>query len=545
MKKWNLFYISFLSEKLSSMRKWNRAFHRCLFYILILGAFLSGCSGKQNGTVDSAEPISTKIAFDQHEIVTGTAKYQTVLTGFFLGGSIAELALVNINQKNDRLLRIYVFDNSNWVLKLNITLRPEILFVDVANINGHDRLIAYEHGRLYWIDPETATEHILVRATSNTPPPNEGIPHVDITRDVNGDTHDDFVVPNSDGFWVFTQMDDGTFADPVKIGPPTDVDILYRLDGYRHTPWDQSRIHQVDFNRDGQDDLMFWNGEHFEVYHQNADGLFASSAMTFTTDVAFDSDDLTTLAAPEGVRYRRKDHQPLGNLTGRVLHTVSDMNGDGVADLGVFSLKGGNLWHMHSSYEVHFGIPTQDGSTTFAPQISTSIASDGIPFGLLQQDFDSDGQVDIAITTINPNVFKAIGMIIDSLLTHSGSLAFEIYRMEEGTYPDKPNDVRKIRSRHPDKTATRTAFPPVLLADVSGDGCLDLLVGRSGKHLRIFKGDQGEELFSQRPKKIAVTMPTYEEYTWLANFNNDKKQDIIMYHTSESEPHRVTILISQ
>ncbi|MCY4401098.1 MAG: VCBS repeat-containing protein [Candidatus Poribacteria bacterium] len=541
----NLFCISYLYEKQGLTGKRIRYFLRSMFYILIIGVCLSGCSGKQNEASDSAMPMSTKIAFDHHEVVTGTADHQTVLTGFFLGNSIAELAVVNINQNNNRLLRIYVFDNSKWVSKLNITLRPEILFVDVANINGHDRLIAYEHGRLYWIDLETATEHILVNVSSDTPPPNEGIPHVDITRDVNGDVRDDLVVPNSDGFWVFIQMDDGTFANPIKIGPPTDVDILYRLDGYRHTPWDQSRIHQADYNRDGRSDLVFWNGEHFEVYHQNEKGLFSSNVTTFTTDVVFDSDDLTTLAAPEGVRYRRKDHQPLGNLTGRVLHTVSDMNGDGVADLGVFSLKGGNLWHMHSTYEVYFGIPTQDGSTTFASQVSTSIASDGIPFGLLQQDFDGDGQTDIAITTINPNVFKAIGMIIDSLLTHSGSLDFEIYRMEGGTYPDKPNDVRKIRSRHPDKTAIRTAFPPVLLGDVNGNERLDLLVGRSGKHLRIFRGVQGEELFSQRSKRIAVTMPTYEEYTWLANLNNDKKRDILMYHASSTEPNRLTILISQ
>ena len=534
MNKKNAFHLCFLSEKPKSVDKRTRCYQRTLFYILILCVSLSGCSSKPNEAVDPMVPTSTEFTFDQHEVVTGIAKHQTVLTGFFLGGTIAELAVVNINPNDDRLLQIYVYNNHTWVPKIDMTLRPEVLFVDVANIDGRDRLIAYEHGRLNWIDPKTATEHILVTVSSNTPPPNEGIPHVDITRDVNGDARDDLVVPDSDGFWVFTQTADGTFADPVKIGPPTNVNRLYRVDGYQHTPWNRSRIHEMDYNRDGLIDLVFWNGEPFEVYRQNEHGLFSSVATTFTTDVVFDSDEIDLLAAPEGVRYRRKDHQPFGNLAGRVLHTLTDMNGDGVADLGVFSLKGGNLWHMHSTYEVHFGTPTPDGGTAFAPQVSTSIASDSIPFGLLQEDFDGDGQVDIAVTTINPDILNAIGMLIDSFLTHSGSLDFETYRMDNSTYPDKPNDVRKIRSRHPDKTATRTAFPPVLIGDVSGDGRLDMLVGRSGKNLRIYRRLPGYDLFTQRSQRVAVTMPTYEEYTWLADLNKDKKRDVLMYHTSST-----------
>ena len=44
-------------------------------------------------------------------------------------------------------------------------LHPEVSFVDVANIDGRDRLIAYEPGRLNWFDPESATERELVAVT--------------------------------------------------------------------------------------------------------------------------------------------------------------------------------------------------------------------------------------------------------------------------------------------------------------------------------------------------------------------------------------------
>ena len=109
---------------------------------LVLGVFLSGCSGLLGKEADPMPRASTEFTFDQYEIVTDVAKHQTVLTGFLLGGTIAELAVVNINDHDDRRLRIYAFDDGALGRRTLIaTLRREVLFVDVANINGRDRLI--------------------------------------------------------------------------------------------------------------------------------------------------------------------------------------------------------------------------------------------------------------------------------------------------------------------------------------------------------------------------------------------------------------------
>ena len=264
------------------------------------------------------------------------------LTGFFLGGAMAELAVINFEEKGQRQLRLYALNGDTWSSKLNAALRPKVKFVDVAKIGGRDRLVSYERGRLNWFDPSSKREHLLVAVTSNFDPPRSSeIPHVDITHDVNGDNLDDLLVPCSDGFRVFVQKTNGTFTDPLTVGPAFDMNNVYLTEGYRYDPWSQSRIHQADYNRDGRHDLVYWNSDHFKVHLQNRDGLFARVPKTFTTEVAFDSDDLSTLAAPQGVRYRRKDHQPAGAMTGRVLHAMKDLNGDRIADLGVFELKGG------------------------------------------------------------------------------------------------------------------------------------------------------------------------------------------------------------
>ena len=536
MKKRNPFHKRLLS-----------AARRSLFSTLVFGVFLSSCSGRSNEVIaPTMMPASTEFTFEQYEVKTGIAKHQTVLTGFLLGGNLAELAVVNIDENNDRHLHIYAFGNNTWTLRLNTMLRPEVLFVDVVNIGGRDRLITYKHGRLNWLDPESATEHTLVTVTSMIVPPDGNIPHVDITRDVNGDARDDLVMPDTDGFWVFIQTTDGVFADPVKLGSPTEVDRIYdRGDEYQYAPWNQSRIHEMDYNRDGRVDLAFWNGDHFVVHQQDKHGLFTSVATTFTTDVVFDTDDLASLAAPHGVRGRRKDHQPPGALTGKVLHALKDMNGDGIADLGVFSLKGGSLWRMHSAYEVHFGAPVPDGGILFTQDVGAALQVDGIPFGMAQSDFNGDKKIDMMFTTIKPRIFKAIGMIIGAVLTGSVSLDLECYRMEGDIYPNTPNVTGKIKSYPADKTNGRTTFSSVLIADVNGDRRSDLLVQQGPKELRIFMGVSGPELFARKPRKVAVTMPNDEKHTWLADFNKDDKQDLLMYHPSTTESNRATLLIAR
>ena len=522
--------------------------------------------------VEPPSPAAAEFTFEQYEVVIGSAERQAVLTGFLLGGAMAELAVVNIDENDDHRLRVYAFGDSTWAPLLDATLCPEVLFVDVANIGGRDRLIAYEPGRLNWFDPESATERTLVAVTANfNPPRSSEIPHVNVTRDVNGDERDDLVVPDVDGFWVIIQMSDGAFADPVKIGPSTDMSRIYGADGYRYDPWSQSRVHEIDYNRDGRSDLVFWNEDHFEVHLQDERGLFAPEAEIFTTDVAFDSDDLSSLAT--------------GDMTGRVLHSLTDLNGDGVTDLVVFSLQGRSISSKRSTYEVHLGAPTADGGTVFAPEVGATFQSDGsIQLGMDRHDFDRDGQVDLMLTTIDLDFLEgSLWKSIKGFMGDDIRLDLEFYHMEEGRYPDTPDAIRRIaldgvpshrepgsvsldivlRGATHERRKTQKSWPrafnsTLLIGDVTGDGLSDLLIGQHPRHLDIFVGMPGPDLFSQRPQDIAVAVPNDEEHTWLVDLNKDGKQDILMHHPFTlrdahgapkrppgTEPHRVTMLIAR
>ena len=566
MKKRNL------PQKCSlSAAECTKHFQRSLFSMLVFGAFLFGYSGVFGEEIEQITPVA-EFTFEQHEVVIGSAKRQTVLTGFLLDGDFAELAVVNVDENDNRRLRIYAFSDGTWALGLDTMLRPEVLFVDVANIGGHDRLVTYEQGRLNWFDPDAAAERALVAVTSNFKPPRScEIPHVDITQDVNADNRDDLVVPDADGFWVFIQVSDGAFAEKVKIGPPTEMERIRGADGYRYDPWSQSRIHEIDYNRDGRTDLVFWNEDHFEVHLQDERGLFTPKTKTFTTDVAFDSDRLSSLTA--------------GDMTGKVLHSLADLNGDGVADLVVFKLWGRDISSKHSSYEVHFGAPTSDGGTVFSRNVDIAFQSDErIQLGMNRHDFNNDGQIDLMITTIDIEFLK--GSLWKSIKGFMGDdiwLDLEFYQMEEGRYPDTPNTTRRIaldgvpshrepgwvpldivlqggthERRNTQKSYPRAFNTTLLTGDVTGDGRSDLLLADHPRIMVVFVGVPGPEMFAQRSQEVRGAIPNDEEYTWLVDLNKDGVQDLLMHHpftlrdahgapigSPGTEPHRVRVLIAR
>ncbi|RKU20612.1 hypothetical protein C6503_05615 [Candidatus Poribacteria bacterium] len=505
-------------------------------------------------------PTSTEFTFGQHEVVTGTAKHQTVLVGFFFGGDFAELAVVNTEKDKNRHLHIYAFSEGTWVPKFDAPLCPEVLFVDVANIGGWDRLITYKGGHLNWFDPASATERALVEITTNYKATGDGgIPYVDVSRDVNRDGLDDLVVPDIDGFWIATQLRDGSFTDPIKLGPPDpflDKIALDHTHSYREvgiTPltvhWYLSRLHQMDCDQDGRSDLVFWNADHFDVYRQDDQGVFSTVAETFTVDIPFDTDGAYSIAFDfKGENMFSLIFGFRKNTKRRVLHTFHDLNGDNVADLVIHSLEGRSLGKQRSLYEVHFGTPTLDG-IGFARDVGMTIRPRGTAGGLQPwgyssqwfQDLDGDGKTDILFKDVKTGL---TGMS-RAMFGKSIAIDIEFYRMEDDSPPDKPTTRRKIRPDLDIFETDRVFFPVVLLGDVNGDGRSDLLVGENWEELHVFFGVPGPELLARKPQKVAVAMPNDERNARLVDLNKDNKQDLLIHYPSTTNPHRMALLIAQ
>ena len=560
MKKQGLMRMSGrqVAGEVSQPRQQNSS-RKCCF-ILIFGVLLLSCSGRSNKVAAPMPPAPPEFAFERYEVETGAAKHQTILTGFLLGADYAELAVVKIDEDGNRHLHIYAFSGSAWVLRLDTKLRPEVLFVDVANIGGCDRLIMYEQGRLNWFDPDLGVERALVEVTTTYKATGEvGVPHLDITRDVNRDGLDDFVVPDIDGFWITTQLRDGSFAAPIKLGPPDpflDKVALDHKHSYREigiTPltihWYMSRLHQMDYDQDGRSDLVFWNADHFDVYRQDDRGMFSTVAETFTVDIPFDTDGAYSIAFDfSGEHTFALIFGFRENTKRRVLHMFQDLNGDGVADLVIHSLEGRSLAKQRSRYEVHFGTPTPDG-IVFARDVSMTLRPRGTAGGLLPwgyasqrlEDFDGDGHIDILFQNVKTGLF---GMS-RAMVGKSIAIDLEFYRMAGGISPDKPTTMRPVRPAIDIFEKERVLFPVVLLGDVNGDGRSDLLVGKHWEEMHVFLGIPGPDLFARKPQKVAVAMPNDERNARLVNMNKDNKKDLLVYYPSTTDPHRVVLLIAR
>lgn len=564
----------------------------------------------------ATQPAS--FAFDRYEIDIGPAVRQTVLTGYLLGGEVADLAVVSVEEDGGRRLRIYAFEGGSdedgsetseleekhaapeakgtWALRMDTRLRPGVTFVDVARIDGRDRLITGESGRLNVWDPDLGTEDELVSIATATAVPtatagfdtphNSEVPHVDVTRDVNGDGRIDLVVPGDSGFHVFVQLEGGTFTDslesdsfalPMVVGPPPNLDPILGADGYRFDPWSVSRIHEFDCNGDGRVDLVAWNGDHFEAHIQDGQGLFGPDPLTFTSDVRFDTDEVTSLAD--------------GEMTGRALHSFGDLNGDGIADMVVYVLEGARIKDKRSAYEVYFGARGVDGArgsgnpVRFAARPDVSVRTDNqIQLAMARRDLDGDGEGDLVVTSIEHkylegSLFKRIkGFIGDDVWLN---LAF--YQVRDGRIPDSPTATRRIQldgapsprepgwvplevvlqggkhARRRDREQYLRAFNKNLfIGDVSGDGRADLLIEWTHRELHAYVGVPGPDLFAEEPQKVATELPNDEEFAWMTDLNRDGRQDIVMHHPFTkrdahgapmelpgAEAHRVTLLIAR
>lgn len=518
----------------------------------LIGALASGCASMSPASPDPE-------LFSIHEIATGGAHHQTLLTGSF--GLGAALAMVNMDETGQQRLQLYGFDGDDWSRVLDAPLRTGTLFLDVLRGPGLDRLIAYRHGRIDWFDPDSATQQFLAKLSTPYRAANDGgIPQIDITRDLNRDGLDDLVVPDIDGFWIALQSTDGSFSAPVKLGPPEPFlearsygdARTYREVGItpENIPWYLARMHALDYDRDGLSDLAFWNGDRFDLYRQNGTGTFRITPDTFETGVSFDFD------GPYALAFHVGDANPVSLLFGlgeyserKVLKGFCDLDADGVADLITLTLSGRSPLRVRGLFGIHFGRPLPDG-TTFPAEPDTTVdvpghAAGGEPWGYASHrfvDFDGDWDIDMALSAVDTGV----GDMVRAIAGNAVSIDLAFFRLRGRAYPDRPDSTRRVASAFRPLSGRGPLFPTLLIGDVDGDGLSDLLVGDRWDELSVFLAAPAPDPFAAPAIKVPVDIPAAgDRNARLADLDGDGRQDIVIHHPSSTGANRVVIMMAR
>ena len=368
---------------------------------------------------------------------------------------------------------------------------------------------------------------LVEQPTAFTRPAPGALPRLRFVQDVSGPGSHELLVPGPSTVGIYKRQANGSYARAAELALDVQsgwnaADQLRRLDRVRtgSVPYFKlsfsfPSLYVADVDGDGLLDIVATLEDRIAIYRQAAGFTFAKEP-TVRRD------------------FNVRSPEELKEAGTQASITVSDVDGDGVADLVVRKLVARGLASVTTTTYVFFGRKGGEGYAEAPDQVLRGEGATGTDVELF--DVTGDGRPDLVVPSVNIGIFA----IVKILLNRTLSINFQVFPFlpAKRRFADKPAAERELSfTLNLSGAADIQAID--MFGDYNGDKRVDLAFGTGDEELSVFLGGQGTLFADSAAATIPVRAVGRLESV---DLEGKGRSDMLLYYPS-TKGHRGEVVL--
>jgi hypothetical protein len=478
--------------------------------------------------------------FTSYQIDLSFNVNQSVLIADILPQVGKELVLVGVDDKQQRVLSIYIFDDKTdtYIEHDKINIANNIFAYDVGELqpDGLQRLYlldktmvqqyvpAHQSQKSEWVKTESVSSMYLGEYA-------DSLRSMDFIQDLNNDSLDDIVLPHFEQLNLWLSGCCGTRHSQ-------SLPIVARLEvNQSSVKYDDQDLYFQDMDSDGKTDLVTVQQGQLNVFVQNTMGQFELTPSKIKIADSIYALDWWNLKGANGQEMDQSDIQH------RVVKKIEDINGDGVPDIAVQFTKSSGVLDKTIDFEFFYGVQTE-AKLSYPARANTSITSEDTLSDLRFLDRDMDGKKEVSVSSFDIGISQIVGALL------SGSIDQDvlIFSMDENSqFGKEPLVSQEVEMTFSLSSGTQ-GEPLVKLVDINGDTVKDIVYSDGDELIRTLLATPDQKKpYQKRSQRQKMSMPKNPANASTEDLNGDGKTDLVLHHGPADNPEllkRVLVLLA-
>jgi hypothetical protein len=461
--------------------------------------------------------------FTQYQIDLKFNVNQPVLIADLLPQAGAELVIVGVDDKQQRMLAIYFFDtqSNTYIQQDKINIADNVFAYDVgeAQQDGLQRLYLLDKSMVHryvpahlshkstWVNGETVSSMYLSDKA-------ESFREMDFIQDVNNDGLDDIILPHFEqlNLWL---------SDCCGARHPQNLPIAARIEiNQSSVSYDDQELYFQDMDLDGKTDLVTVEQGQLSVFTQNDNMQFSQVPIKIKIDQSIYAVDWWDMKGPSGQEMDQSDIQH------RVVKAIDDFNGDGIPDIALQFTKSSGVLDKTIDFEFFYGA-LKEGKLSYSDQASTNITSEDTLSNLTFLDRDMDGKQEVSVSSFDIGISQIVGALL------SGSIDQDvlIFSMNENNQFGKEPLVSQEVEITFSLSSGAQGQPLVKMIDINGDAVKDIVYSDGDELIRALLATPDQKKpYANRSLRQKLPMPKNPSNATTEDLNSDGKTDVVLHH---------------